>query len=455
MSSAVRKVLRAPYEWMMTPIWRRAAVRRQVRDQEAVRRKDGFDEGFYLRTYPDVASLVENQWGTALDHYYAYGRDEGRLPNEAAQIEAIDAGYSHSTAEAFIEFTSRCNLRCVYCAVSQPDYRSADLVLPSIEILVDELRKRGTKRVCVNGHGETTILKDWDKWVGALVNAGFEVHQIANLAKKYSQHEIDLFARYHSIQVSLDTVDAELLGKLRRGARLHVMLDNMKRIREAAGDGPGPQMSISCVVTDKNLEGIPELIDTMLNFGILEYRFCDLVKYPDIPGAMAVRHISSMDDEHLREARRGFKAAIARLEAKGGWYWVEPSIEPLLMGEDEAPKSTAATAKSAIGAKESYHSEIPEGMTRDCLDPWKFLYLHATGEVRPCCMLEETYADLGQGPPEEILNNDKFRALRKRLLSGELDEACGNCRARPITTTEKLREKVMAGAVTRRARPDA
>jgi MoaA/NifB/PqqE/SkfB family radical SAM enzyme len=454
MNAMVRKVLRAPYEWMMTPIWRRAAVRAWEAQQDELRRDDRFDEGFYLRTYPDVAEIVGEGSYTAFEHYFAYGRTEGRLPNEDVQSEAIDAGYSHSTYEAFIEFTSRCNLKCVYCAVSQPDYKGTDLALPNIEMLVDELRKRGTKRVCVNGHGETTILKEWATWVGALVDAGFEVHMIGNFARQYKQHEIELFARYHSIQVSLDTMDAELLGQLRRGARLHVILENMKRIREAAGDGPGPQMSISCVVTDKNVEGIPELVDSLMERGIREFRFCDLVKYPDIPGAIAVRHVSFLDPDRMRAVRAGFNAAIGRLEAGGGWYWVEPSLEPFLLGAAESPGVSAATAASAIGAKESFHSEIPAGMTRDCLDPWSFLYLHATGEIRPCCMLEETYTDLGQGPPDEILNNDKFRALRKRLLSGELDDACGNCRARPITTTERLRERVKAAAVTRRARPE-
>jgi MoaA/NifB/PqqE/SkfB family radical SAM enzyme len=452
MNAMVKKILQTPYEWMMAPIWRGAAVREQQARKEAIRIEDAFDEAFYLRTYPDVAGMVGDKWGTPLDHYFAFGRDEGRLPNEAAQLETIATGYSHSTAEAFIEFTSRCNLRCVYCAVSQPDYEGTDLEIPNIDELVSELRKRGTGRVCVNGHGETTILKDWDKWVGALVDAGFEVHMIGNFARAYKEHEIELFARYDSIQVSLDTMDAELLGQLRRGARLHVILDNMERIQRAAGEGPGPRMSISCVVMDRNVEGIPELVGSLMERGIREFRFCDLVKYPDIPGTLAVRHVSSMEPGRLRAAREAFKAAIACLEASGGWYWIEPSLEPVLMGDDDAEKGSAATAASAVGAKESFHSAIPPGMTRDCLDPWSFLYLHATGAIRPCCMLEETYADIRHGA-EDVLNNEKFRALRKRLLTGQLDDACGNCRARPVTTTAQLQEKVRAAAVTRRPPP--
>jgi MoaA/NifB/PqqE/SkfB family radical SAM enzyme len=452
MNRMVKRVLQAPYEWMMAPIWRGAAVREQQARKEALRIDDQFDEAFYLRTYPDVAAMVGEKWGTPLDHYFAFGRDEGRLPNEAAQLETIHSGYSHSTAEAFIEFTSRCNLRCVYCAVSQPDYVGTDLEIPDIDELVRELRRRGTRRVCVHGHGETTILKEWDTWVGALVDAGFEVHMIGNFARAYKEHEIALFARYDSIQVSLDTMDAELLGELRRGARLHVILDNMDRIRAAAGEGRGPRMSISCVVMDRNVEGIPDLVDSLMQRGIREFRFCDLVKYPDIPGTLAVRHVSSMEPDRLRRARDAFLDALARLEAGGGWFWIEPSLEPFLLGEDDEPASSAATAESAVGAKESFHSAIPPGMTRDCLDPWSFLYLHATGAIRPCCMLEETYADVRQGP-EDVLNNEKFRALRKRLLTGELDDACANCRARPVTTTGQLQEKVRAAAVTRRPRP--
>jgi len=44
---------------------------------------DLFDEAGYLRLYPGIAqAMMQGVIGTAWDHYFHYGRDEGRQPND-------------------------------------------------------------------------------------------------------------------------------------------------------------------------------------------------------------------------------------------------------------------------------------------------------------------------------------------------------------------------------------
>lgn len=46
-----------------------------------------FDETWYLQAYPDVRDAVNGGWMTARTHYDAFGRREGRLPNDMAALD--------------------------------------------------------------------------------------------------------------------------------------------------------------------------------------------------------------------------------------------------------------------------------------------------------------------------------------------------------------------------------
>ena len=89
-------------------------------------------------------------------------------------------------------------------------------------------------------------------------------------------------------------------------------------------------------------------------------------------------------------------------------------------------------------------------MTRDCVDPWTYAEITAAGDIRPCCKFRplaklDEVADVGS-----VRNNEKFRALRQGLLSGNLDPICQECHFRKSVPTAKLNRKVAAAA--RRAR---
>jgi uncharacterized radical SAM superfamily Fe-S cluster-containing enzyme len=54
---------------------------------------------------------------------------------------------------ANIEFTTNCNLRCVYCAVSQPTYVGTDMETSDFDQILVTLKNRHVKSITVNGHG--------------------------------------------------------------------------------------------------------------------------------------------------------------------------------------------------------------------------------------------------------------------------------------------------------------
>src|SRR4051812_27833774 len=107
-----------------------------------------------------------------------------------ASLPKSDLLTSGRLHHAMIEVTSDCNLRCVYCAVSSPNWKGKTLPADKYAPLVDSLRKLGTKSVILHGHGETTFVEGWHKLAMMFLESGFSLITCSNLAKSFSDEEI-------------------------------------------------------------------------------------------------------------------------------------------------------------------------------------------------------------------------------------------------------------------------
>lgn len=423
-----------------------------------------FDEDFYLATYPYIADAVkEGEFASPFQHYVLFGVKEhlarcaadeifSRLPRKNLAPVAVkqeeDLLTAHTTSNVLLEFTSRCNLRCVYCAVSQPEYRGIDMDFLDFENLIDSLRERKVTLVSVNGHGETTMVKGWESYCARLINAGFRLHLISNFARPFSDDEAAVLAKFYSIEVSCDTFDPLLFAQMRRGGDVRTIIYNIGKVRAAALQLriPGPMFSLSCVVADRNVLRLPEFAQYGLASGIRRFRFMNLTKMKDLGGgAINVRHIGELEPEDREEAHRAMQESFAIIEKNGGVYFCEPGLLDVAAASPEERAQLDHYHPSVVGEKHTYSSTALSGQTRDCLDPWEFAYIHADRSVRPCCVLEETYGSIANGQKlSDVLNNDKMRELRRELLTGELNAGCAGCPSRSLVSVEAFRAKMAA-----------
>ena len=319
-----------------------------------------------------------------------------------------------------LELTRRCNLRCVYCAVSQPRYAASamDMSAELRDRAVAALLQLRPRTICLNGHGETTMLPWWPDVARPFLDASIPLTMITNLSKDYSDAEIDQLCRFRSLTVSLDTVDEDLLRRTRRSVSLERMEETLGRLRSCSRR---PEVEISCVVHDKNVHEL-ELFTTVMTsiWGIRNLTFCSLTKYPDLPDAMNVQSVAQLPHEERVILLGQFQRLVARLQEKGCRVTVQAGIW------GEMNTEAAPTPYMPL-----------QGRTRDCLDPWTFLIIHANGDVCPCCW-QERIGNLQMQTLPEILEDGRLQQLRRQLVTGNLDKVCRQCPARATIEPREL-----------------
>jgi len=74
---------------------------------------------------------------------------------------------------------------------------------------------------------------------------------------------------------------------------------------------------------------------------------------------------------------------------------------------------------------------------------WDEFYVSASSEVFPCCYVDrgKSFADMNASSWVDVLNSEKFRKLRVKMLNGEKDEACRDCYKIEKSNTYSLRMK--------------
>lgn len=245
---------------------------------------------------------------------------QATIQGECAPAAGEAGMMAHPLRELRVEVTTKCNLRCVYCAVSQPGYSAAEMAKTTFDEIVAlvSLQSRDLE-IVLNGHGETTFHHDWLHLCKAIVDLGFRPSIITNLARPLNDEEASCLAGFRIVCISLDTVNADLLRNLRRRVKLSNILDNIHKIRAAAKAKRLrlPAINISCGVYNANYMHLVEFAKFCITQGICGVTFWPLVKYDDVHGVQNVYPITSLDNDKIIDAIHHLEDAIQLLHQNG------------------------------------------------------------------------------------------------------------------------------------------
>jgi hypothetical protein len=188
------------------------------------------------------------------------------------------------------------------------------------------------------------MVDGWHDRVHALADAGFRLGIISNFARVLSPAELAAMARIAEIRISVDSHRPELLREVRRHVALGNILVNMVGVTAKAAELglPKPKFMWNCVVTDRVAAGLVDYVRFGLALGVRDFTLCNLVKFPDVPGADPVNHVTTLDDEALEK----FAGALAEIRRKidrfGGALHVESGLADTLDQEFERRALQAA-----------------------------------------------------------------------------------------------------------------
>jgi len=349
-----------------------------------------------------------------------------------------------------LELTTRCNLRCTYCRKSQ-DYfdGGCDMDSATVQKILRSITRTPGAQVCVNGHGESTIYPRWEYYSAELIRSGAYTMIISNLAKKFSDDELYVLSHFTCIEVSVDTYDPELFAQMRRGASLQRVLENMRSIRSFAEreNRKSPNFSWSCVLSDKNIGTMNKYFQLGMAMGVMNFNICNLTKYPDLPGTLALLHPAQMDPAMLSEVTTHFMRSVHEATDAGARVIITPGLSESISAVLEA-WCAQQPIPDFVNPERSdllqFNVDITPGMTRQCLDPWQMVLVQESGGVAPCCV--DTAIDTLDTSEslDEVFNNDAFVRRRKSLLTGRLPKKCMQCTARRPASVKEFRRDVAA-----------
>lgn len=398
----------------------------------------GIDEGraiagFLRDEFPGDAKIVEAALDVVMRHHrhdlvaeLGLSEDDPRLLCRPARTQDI-----------WINLTSRCNLRCVYCTTGKPGHVDQDISADSLAKTMAFIRERRPARTIVGCYTETTAYQGWTGVVREIIDLGIDVHIISNLARMLDFEEIDTFARCRRLQTSIDTMDRDRLKEVRRGADIRTILYNILRIRGRAlelGRTP-PPMEWICVPTRENLAGLMEYVACAIAAGVASISVNPVLQFED--SQRKFPDLLDLPDAELCDAFGRFEAAAAFARKHGVAFSLanRDLIEERLRNEaNDAGRTPPARAElvAALGKVSFYARRLSAGRTRLCTQPWDTVVLSERGELYPCTICGTPLVRLDEvARVEDALRAPAVLQWKRDLLAGAPAQACVNCLRAP------------------------
>jgi MoaA/NifB/PqqE/SkfB family radical SAM enzyme len=313
-----------------------------------------------------------------------------------------------------LEFTSKCDLRCVYCpksdqASDQVGGRDMDMSLDSVRKAAELSVALAPEMVVLDGTGETTTLPDWMERCRAFERNPKPVFNInTNLARILSDEEIAYLVDFDVIHVSIDTADATLLRAMRRKVNLQTIVYNIVRLRASAiSQGrSGPKLVVHAVLTNRYVGHLLDLAHLCVALNVNALTLLDLYEltYSRQAGLSSVGSCS-------QEVLASFRAEVEAVK--------------VILSENHLDFNMSPTLVTLLSDDQTVARSYSPGLTRICSQPWEHSFIAADEAVFPCCVSGEKVGQLDDfqrlGEPEGV------RMFRKRLLVGDVPSPCVNC----------------------------
>ncbi len=374
---------------------------------------------------------------------------------------------AHPLSSLNFMFTEKCNLRCVYCPKYSATDTSGHISQTLLEYIIEYIKSNHIKSAGVGFYGETFCFPGWERYAGELVNAGVDMSICSNWNHKLSDNQIGVLSRFKLIQFSIDTTNPDLLRTIRPPADLKTILFNMHLIRSRTilDRVQHPIFMWCSVLSHKIIPYLSDFVAMAISNGVKHINFNELEYYEDSSHELkSVFDLENMEfvvaaDEILKMDLLAKSYGIEITYAFNSFLDViRTRKQQILSGSNDSMSNTVCRLPLQGIQGISSHLTLPSTSlpphgnnthTRLCLQPWTTAYILANGTVCSCCVRGESMGRISADTNlDDILNNNKYRELRWRLLTGNIvDNACLACPVTPIVEKSILHESLLQSLI--------
>lgn len=310
---------------------------------------------------------------------------------------------------ANIEITTRCELRCKYCARSWLDKKGSDMPIDRFVRILEMLPH--AYRITLVGLGEPLLHPEVIEFVAEASGRGRRVALVTNALHIDKQLSSKLLkAGLASIAFSIDAGNQNLADEVRAGSDLNRIFKNIKGfIQQAASFGP-VSTAVFTAVSLKTVAHLKQLVDIVASFGVHVLMLTDL------------NFKQNLSDTLWHNAGEDITAAI-RDAITGAFSKKLPVLS--VHGLEE------------FGLRQRYRDFLllsPDQLFRRpvtrkwCYSPWQTIAVDVSGNIAVCdCQPENLVGNILKQPFSDIWNGKLMIDYRKRMTGIDPPKVCMVC----------------------------
>jgi len=357
--------------------------------------------------------------------------------------------------KVLMDFTNRCNLKCIMCHFSIP---GRDQLRDEIPIeRFEEFAPQILPHVEHLGLSCATEPFMYPKFLDALpIVKKYEVPYVYYVTNATMLRDSQVIKTIESgidlVMISIDGATKETFEKIRRGSNFDQILANTRLLRDKKIEmgSKTPVIRFNCTLMKNNVHELEDMIHLFKELGGEE---------------IDIRHVTPFEGlettglslfEHKELANRQLDRARALATELGLQIAYCPDNFDLFSSNDAEPKVSTEPTVDAEPTANTEPGPAPEPAVQDesieatlaarsqpkpaascrqsklyCDMPWTMTVIHPDGGVVPCTywFSHELLGNVNEQSFEEVWNGPKYQELRRQLITGELGPNCRHCPA--------------------------
>lgn len=360
----------------------------------------------------DVLSDIEPDAKSFIEASPLSGRHLAECPGGQALIGNKPLLSSQAKGEpvlANIEITTRCNLKCVYCARSLWKRHSKDMAKKMFSRILDLLPH--AYRITIVGLGEPLMHPHVVDFVAETASRGRRAAVVTNAMLLDEPMSYALIkAGLHSIAFSIDGPTQETASDVRTGSDMNEIICNIKTFMEISKSTRPLSTAVFAAVSKETALHMEQLVDLVKGLGVNILMLTDLNFAQNRMSAVC----ENKDEDIAATVRKALASAFSKklpvLSVRG--------LEEL--GMAERYKKFLLLPPSELYRRSIKHTW--------CYSPWQTVPVDVEGNITICdCQPDKQIGNILTQPFSEIWNGEAMMEHRRQMLCDAPPEACGIC----------------------------